>query len=919
MAASRERRWHRVSFVQCTVVCFLLLWCAVATGGQSNNQPEDTPSSRRLDRNRINLLREQTLSRARPSVRDASPYRLPNSTIPESYVLELSVPSTQDLGYTGTVTIGIRAQHTTNSIVLNSLRNRIVNLRLRNANQIEQPIMCYEEDAAAQTLTIQTMSALTVGSLYQLTIRFENEIRTDVSGFYYFAYPAADTGEVQYGAITQFEAIDARTAFPCYDEPALRATFTIIIDSGSETKVHSNMPVASVKIIGEGLKQTRFQTSPRMPTYLVAFAITTDFANVRTSLKGPESSFNMELVAPPGSSPAARQYGLELGAQAIRTVERHFQQTYDLPKLDQLAVPRFYFAAMENWGLVVYEESYLLYDESTGTNRDKENVIATIMHEFVHQFFGNLLTPHWWSDVFLSEGFATFYEYYLSSELEPSIRFQEKFTVEALQTALLVDSVSTIRPLSYSVPDQSDIMRLFDIIAYQKGGSILRMFHYALGASTFLKGVRHYISSNKGSSVTPEALFASLQFAAEEDAVLSRSLNVAMLMGSWVYQSGYPLVTVEHHDDELIFHQHHYTTDSLEDTQGPGGRTWWIPVAYQVVSRDGTVTNEQFWLPEGTSQVAIPSASLPDGSWLLVNPGQTGYYRVNYDANLWLRLIQQLTSNHEALPATSRSQLLDDGFKLYFTEHIDAPLLYGLLQYTGREVDAIPWTVALANDNLGTLRDALVPDAASFNAFTRFAVARISSIYELVQFDGVSGEPHEYQQLRSNLIEWSCRLGVAECRTEALTRMMNDLAGTAMIPSYLKESVYCGGATVATVDQLLAVWLRMQASSSLGERSLLIAALGCAENAAFLDLYLGSLFDADTNYRPGEWYQVLSAVYSKSATGFDAFNRWSVSYTMQILQNFGTDPAFTAIMSDIQQRLQKLPRHYELVQLFMQT
>ncbi|XP_035785983.1 aminopeptidase Ey-like [Anopheles albimanus] len=918
MAASGEWRSHRVSLVQCTA-CVLLLF-AVATAGQFSSQPEqDSTSSRRLDRNRINLLREQTLSRARPAVRDASPYRLPNDTIPESYVLELRVPRTQDLAYTGTVTIAIRAQRTTNAIVLNSLRNRIVHVSLQNTMQLEQPILGYEEDTEAQTLTIRTMSALSVGSLYQLRIRFENEIRTDVSGFYYFTYPAADTGEQQFGAVTQFEAIDARTAFPCYDEPGLRATFTITIESGFETKVYSNMPVASVKITGEGIKQTRFLTSPRMPTYLVAFAITTDFASARVSLKEPGSSFNMELVAPPNTSPAARQYGLELGAQAIRTVERHFEQTYDLPKLDQLAVPRFYFAAMENWGLVVYEESYLLYDESTGTNRDKENVIATIMHEFVHQIFGNLLTPHWWSDVFLSEGFATFYEYYLSGELEPSIRFQEKFTVEALQTALLVDSVSTIRPLSYSVPNQADIMQLFDIIAYQKGGSILRMFHYALGASTFLKGVRHYIRSNKGSSVTPEALFASLQLAAQEDAVLPRSVTVATLMGSWIYQSGYPLVTVELDGNELIFHQRHYTTDSPEDTQGSGGRTWWIPVAYEVVMSDGSVTAEQFWLPQGTSQVSIPTTTLPDGAWLLVNPRQTGYYRVNYDANLWLRLIQQLISNHAALPATSRGQLLDDGIKLYFTEYIDAPLLYGLLQYTGREVDAIPWTVALANDNLGALRNALVADEASFSAFTRFAVARISSIYELVQFDGVSGEPHEFQQLRSSIIEWSCRLGVSECRTEALDRMMNDLDGTSTIPSYLKESVYCGGATVATVDQLMAVWIRMQSSSNRGDRSLLIAALGCAENVAFLDQYLGSLFNPDANYLSGEWYQVLSAVYSKSATGFAAFNRWSVTYTTQILQSFGLDPAFTAIISDVQQRLNNLPRHSELVQLFMQS
>lgn len=152
-----------------------------------------------------------------------------------------------------------------------------------------------------------------------------------------------------------------------------------------------------------------------MPTYLVAFAITNNFASTRLSLRGPPSSINMELIAPPTVTDTAQTYGLDLGGQIIRTVEQYFNQSYDLPKLDQLAVPDFYFAAMENWGLVIYEERYLLYDELTSTNRDKENVIATVVHEFVHQFLGNLLTPHWWSDLSLSEGFATFYEYYLSS------------------------------------------------------------------------------------------------------------------------------------------------------------------------------------------------------------------------------------------------------------------------------------------------------------------------------------------------------------------------------------------------------------------------------------------------------------------------------------------------------------------------
>uniref|UniRef100_A0A182SSZ7 Uncharacterized protein n=1 Tax=Anopheles maculatus TaxID=74869 RepID=A0A182SSZ7_9DIPT len=330
----------------------------------------------RLDRNKLHLLRYEKFSER--SVKDVSPYRLPNETVPESYTLELSSNiHAQDFGYTGTVVIGVRVRQVTRSIVLHSLRSTLVQVEVRNSNQLNVPIATIEQDPEHELLTIRTGSELLPG-LYQLTVRFENTLRSDVGGFYWTSYSVGS--EVRYAAVTQFQPVDARTAFPCYDEPGIRATFTISIVSGVGTKVYSNMPVKSVSITGNGLKQTRFHTTPSMPTYLVAFAITDEFASTRLSLPAPPSSLRMELIAPPTATDSAQTYGLELGGRVIRAVEQYFDQTYELPKLDQLAVPDFYFAAMENWGLVIYEERYLLYDEAKNTNRDKENVIAVLQY-----------------------------------------------------------------------------------------------------------------------------------------------------------------------------------------------------------------------------------------------------------------------------------------------------------------------------------------------------------------------------------------------------------------------------------------------------------------------------------------------------------------------------------------------------------
>ncbi|XP_040152815.1 thyrotropin-releasing hormone-degrading ectoenzyme-like isoform X2 [Anopheles arabiensis] len=889
----------------------VLLMCALAPGALRAQQPTVTVSVERhqqpghLDRSKLHLLKHQQFSER--SSRVASQYRLPNDTIPESYVLELSSNvHAEDFSYGGSVAIRVRVLQTTRSIVLHSLYSKLVKVEVRNANQLNIPINTVEEDPALETLTIRTDHELQRG-IYQLTILFENTLRDDFGGFYRTSYNSGN--EVRYSAVTQFQPVDARTAFPCYDEPGIRATFTISITSGVGTKVYSNMPIKSTTITGNGLKQTRFHTTPSMPTYLVAFAITNNFASTRLSLRGPPSSINMELIAPPTVTDTAQTYGLDLGGEIIRTVEQYFNQSYDLPKLDQLAVPDFYFAAMENWGLVIYEERYLLYDELTSTNRDKENVIATVVHEFVHQFLGNLLTPHWWSDLSLSEGFATFYEYYLSSMVEPSIRFKEKFTVEALQPALLFDCDINVRPISYNVETRTDIERMFDIISYQKGGSIFRMFHYALGELTFVKGIRRYISVNKGRSVTPDDLFESLQVAASEDAVLPLSLDVGTIMRPWIFQSGYPVVTVTLSNGELTFMQEHFLYRGSVVTSD---RTWWIPITYHVHQSVGTVQSQQFWMPQGTSQVSLEQGDLMDG-FIVVNPQQTGYYRVNYDENLWIRLISKLSSDPSIISPISRGQLLDDCFKLYYSGRVGANIIYNLLTYAENEIDAIPWSVAFANDNLGVLQGALVVERMAFEAFSRFVTGLTANVFNAVGFDALPSDEHETQQLRSAVIEWSCRSGSSECRTEALARMLNDLNGLAPLPMYLKYSVYCGGATIASPDVLETLWASLQSVNDYGQRLNVIEALACSESEQFLDDFLDSVF---TNPIAGEWANILRAVYQKSAAGYEAYNRWIARNALQIVQSIGLDPAFTQIVNDVNQRQSDIRKYDELVELF---
>ncbi|XP_062717235.1 aminopeptidase N [Aedes albopictus] len=832
--------------------------------------------------------------------RSFTSFRLPNTSIPTQYTLELDTNvHLNQFSYSGRVQIQLTTLQQTKQIVV----------KHTHTNQVEVALVEYSIEVEREFLVIDTREALPANTNYRLLIEFTNVLRTDLTGFYRSSYQAED-GTTRYIAVTQFEASFARSAFPCYDEPWIRATFEISISCGQSYKATSNMPIAAIAIQPDQKKLTRFQVTPRMPTYLVAFMVT-DFVSKRVILREP-THLTMEVYAR-ASAKAELDLGLEKGAATIRALERYFDMTYDLPKLDQAAIPSFMFGAMENWGLVKYAERYLLYNDQTASNRDKEWIIATITHEFVHQFFGNLVTPKWWTDIFLNEGFATLYEYMISAEVEPSVRFEELIAVEAVQTAFYVDSKPLTRPLSHYV--ETDLMTVFDTIAYQKGGSVLRMMRHALGGSTFQKGLRRYLADNQHSAVDPNDLFESLQSAAEEDEVIPKDTTVGAIMSPWVYQSGYPVITVTHSpgSNEVVFRQQHFSDET------PDSRTWWVPISYRLSSqtvRDETETRR--WIPQGTAQISINLDVLSD-EYLLVNPRQTGYYRVNYDGELWGKLIDRLMVDHEAIPAVSRSQLIDDSLKLALDGQIDIDVTFELFKYLKNEVDYIPWYTALASDNIQFINKALVVDEAAYGVFRAFMNSLTGHLIGgLLGFAEHTNEPHEHQHFRSMAIEWSCRMGDLICRAGAHQLMMADLDGSQVLPSYIKHSIYCGGLMDATEEEFVAVFNAYQQTTDSSQRSMYISALGCNENKKFLIDYLILVLGAGQEIRlnSGENLQIVRSVYYRSNVGHEAFQAWLEQYNESIMNsNFGRLADFHAILADVANRQSNFGNFEQLIAL----
>ncbi|MCL4131802.1 UNVERIFIED_CONTAM: hypothetical protein GTU68_054331 [Idotea baltica] len=308
-------------------------------------------------------------------------------------------------------------------------------------------------------------------------------------GFYRSSYFEDDV-EIFLGT-TQFEATDARRAFPCFDEPALKATFDITIAREDGMGVISNMPnISSTPIEDQpGWYWESFDTTLPMSTYLVAF-IVSDFVSISSNA----NDHVLFRVWARREAIYQAEYALSIGPDVLTYYEDYFSIPFPLPKQDMAALPDFDAGAMENWGLITYRETALLYDPEQSGAYNRQRVGAVVAHELAHQWFGDLVSPAWWSELWLNEGFATYMEYHGLDALNPTFQMLEQFIANDLQYVFATDSLESSHPINVEVDDPAEIWELFDTISYSKGASIIRMMNYYLTEATFRQGLTNYLN-----------------------------------------------------------------------------------------------------------------------------------------------------------------------------------------------------------------------------------------------------------------------------------------------------------------------------------------------------------------------------------------------------------------------------------------
>ncbi|KAJ5032783.1 uncharacterized protein L3040_009375 [Drepanopeziza brunnea f. sp. 'multigermtubi'] len=471
---------------------------------------------------------------------------LPAHTKPLHYNITLE-PDFTTFKYRGSVVIDLDVVEDTDSISVNTLELEILSTKVISGVDTvvsASPSLTYDEDSQTTKVAFEGKT-LKKGSKAQLLMTFNGELNDKMAGFYRSTYKNADGSEAIM-ATSQMEATDARRAFPCFDEPALKAEFTVTLIADKKYTCLSNMNVSSEKEItsdysGSVKKAVSFNKSPLMSTYLICFIIGELNYIESTKFRVP-----VRVYAPPTSDIEHGRFSLDLAVKTLEFYETTFDSKFPLPKMDMVAIPDFAAGAMENWGLITYRVVDLMLDEKTSGASTKERVAEVVQHELAHQWFGNLVTMDFWDGLWLNEGFATWMSWYSCNVFYPEWKVWQGYVTDNLQSALGLDSLRSSHPIEVPVKRADQVNQIFDAISYSKGSSVIRMVSKYLGEDVFMQGIRDYLKKHAYGNTETGDLWHALSAASGKD--------VEAVMDIWTKHVGFPVVSVTENAGDNSIH-----------------------------------------------------------------------------------------------------------------------------------------------------------------------------------------------------------------------------------------------------------------------------------------------------------------------------------------------------------------------------
>ncbi|BFI95844.1 MAG: M1 family metallopeptidase [Rhodanobacter sp.] len=703
------------------------------------------------------------------------PTQLPRNVRPTHYAVAIT-PHADKLNFDGQVGIDLQVLEPSTSVTLNAAGMTFSSVTLAPAAGKGGALKAkVAVDAKTQTATFSFDKTIAPGR-YTLAMDYVGTIGTQANGLFAIDYPTA-SGQKR-ALFTQFENSDARRFIPSWDEPAYKATFDLTVTVPSDEMAVSNMPVASKVDAGHGLEKVRFQTTPKMSTYLLFFGLG-DFDRVTTSSDGTQIGVIMQK-----GKGAQAAFTLESAKTVLHDYNQYFGIKYPLPKLDNIAAPGSsqFFSAMENWGAIFTFEYAMLLDPAYSTQGDKMEVFNTAAHEMAHQWFGDLVTMDWWDNLWLNEGFASWMAERETEKVHPEWNTVLD-TVSTREGAMSVDAVATTHPIVQKIDTVEQASQAFDTITYSKGEAVIRMLEAYVGPENWRQGVHNYLKAHAYGNTVSDDLWHAMDGVAP-------GKHLTQVAHDFTLQPGVPLIKVDSvmcSDGEttLTLTQGEFT----KDRPNKQPLRWHVPVIAEVVGNAASST-----LVDGTATIKLKGCGP-----VLVNAGQTGYYRTLY-APAQLAALKQ---DFNKLAPIDQLGLMTDTW----AESMAGlePVSDFLDMAKATPADAAPEIWAEVAGSLEALDQYYRGDQARQDRFRAYAVAQLKPVFARVGWDARPDESTSTTLLRAQLIGALSELGDADMLKEVHRRYEAEATDPKAVPPALRKTILAivaQHADAATWDKL---------------------------------------------------------------------------------------------------------------------
>jgi aminopeptidase N len=654
-----------------------------------------------------------------------TPGKLPKDVIPRAYFIHLE-PNTDSLVTVGSESIEVEVTKPTDRIVINAVDTEFSQARLSGSHGSAE--LTPQIDSNAETVTFLTKTLLQPGS-YQLSLTFQSKITEQPHGLFIQYFRIGN--QLDRLLSTHMEPTDARRLFPCWDEPAFRATFQLTVKAKKEDTVMSNMPVAGEQPLGPDEKLVTFDRTPAMASYLFVLA-----CGKLEWVEDEVAGVKLRILTTPGKKESGR-YALEVTKKILPYYNEYFGVQYPLPKLDQIALPSGFGGAMENWGGITYNEDLLLFDPQASSDLAKQRIFPVMAHEIAHQWFGDLITMAWWNNIWLNEGFASWMEKKATDHFNPDWKVWVHANNDK-QRAMAFDARKTSHPIQQPITDEAQANSAFDEITYQKGQSFIRMLENYLGEETFRSGIRSYMAKHKYSNTTTADLWEALENAAGKP--------VKDVAASWTEQPGFPLMKVK---TQCVNHQQIVRLEQARFLIGESDSTplrWSVPVGMVTLSDPAKI--KRVLLDKSSSDFEFSHCDEP----IKANAGDVGFFRVSYEPALFRELERAVLK----LPESDRVNLVTDTWATVESGDNPASTYFELLEGLSQDDSYAVWQSIIGfEQTVGPLKliNRLERDQPGRANFENYVCGLLGQRLAELTWDEKVGEPIEKRLLRALLIE----------------------------------------------------------------------------------------------------------------------------------------------------------------------